>query len=143
MNMFLERYRKSKWCLLKKPVNLTDNPRVKFREVLRYNLKSARAYLYKEDFQRLWAYVSPVWAGKFLDQWRKDVMHPKIDPLKKFVAKLRNHRALLRNYFRVKVTRRKVYGYQTYEMLELSLYHVLGKLAAPELNHRFLDEPKM
>jgi len=32
---------------------------------------------------------------------------------------------------------RKAYGYRTYEMLELSLYHVLGKLPEPQLNHRF------
>jgi len=145
--------KKSRWCLLKKPGNLTDNQRVKLREVLRYNLKSVRAYLYKEDFQRFWEYDSPVWAGKFLDQWCKDVMRSKIDPLKKFVGTLRNHRELLLNYFRAKkafssgvveglnnkakVTMRKAYGYKTYEMLELSLYHVLGKLPEPELSHRF------
>lgn len=80
-------------------------------------------------------------------------MHSKIDPLKKFVGTLRNHRELLLNYFRAKkafsrgvveglnnkakVTMRKAYGYKTYEMLELSLYHVLGKLPEPQLNHRF------
>lgn len=145
--------KKSRWCLLKKPENLTDHQRVKLREVLRYNLKSVRAYLYKEDFQRFWEYESPVWAGKFLDQWCKDAMRSKIDPLKKFVGTLRNHRELLLNYFRAKkafssgvveglnnkakVTMRKAYGYKTYEMLELSLYHVLGKLPEPQLNHRF------
>lgn len=77
--------KKSRWCLLKKPENLTDHQRVKLRDVLRYNLKSVRAYLYKEDFQRFWEYESPVWAGKFLDQWCKDVMRSIIDPLKKFV----------------------------------------------------------
>jgi len=92
-------------------------------------------------------------AGKFLDQWCTDAMRSKIDPLKKFVGTLRNHRELLLNYFRAKkafssgvveglnnkakVTMRKAYGYKTYEMLELSLYHVLGKLPEPELNHGF------
>ena len=114
---------------------------------------NAIAYLYKEDFQRFWEYESPVWAGKFMDQWCKDVMRSKIDPLKKFVGTLRNHRELLLNYFRAKkafssgvveglnnkakVTMRKAYGYKTYEILELSLYHVLGKLPEPQLNHRF------
>ncbi len=35
--------KKSRWCLLKRPENLTDNQRVKLREVLRYNLASVRA----------------------------------------------------------------------------------------------------
>ena len=43
--------KKSRWCLLKRPENLTDTQRIKLREVLRYNLKSARPYLFKEYFQ--------------------------------------------------------------------------------------------
>ena len=144
---------KSKWCLLKKPENLTDKQRVKLKDVLRYNLKSARSYLYKEDFQRFWDYISPYWAGKFLDEWCGDVMRSKIEPLKKFVGTLRNHRELLLNYFKAKkefssgvveglnnkakVTMRKAYGFKTYEHLELSLYHVLGKLPEPVLTLSF------
>ena len=37
--------------------------------MLRYNLKTVRAYLLKEAFQQLWDYNSPDWAGKFLDEW--------------------------------------------------------------------------
>jgi hypothetical protein len=37
--------------------------------LLRYNLKTVRAYLLKEAFQQLWDYNSPAWAGKFLDDW--------------------------------------------------------------------------
>ena len=145
--------KKSRWCLLKKPENLTDHQRVKLRKVLRYNLKSVRAYLHKKDFQRFWKYESPVWAGKFLDQCCRDVMRSKIDPLKKFVGTLRNHRELLLNYSepkktfssgvveglnnKAKVTMRNTYGYKTYEMLKPSLYHALGKLLEPQLNHRF------
>ena len=32
------------------------------RDLLRYNLKSVRAYLLKEDFQQFWDYTSPTWA---------------------------------------------------------------------------------
>ena len=84
------------------PENLTDHQQAKLREVLRYNLKSVRACLTKEDFQQLWKYESPVWAGKFLGQWCMDFMHSKIDPLKKCIGTLRNHRELLLNYFRTK-----------------------------------------
>ena len=77
--------KKSRWCLLKRPENLTDHQRIKLKEVLRYNPKSVRAYLFKEYFQQLWNYESPAWAGKFPDQWCKEVMRSRIDPLKKFV----------------------------------------------------------
>lgn len=51
----------SRWCLLKRPENLTDRQTVKLSELLRYNLQSVRAYLHREDFQRFWEYRSPAW----------------------------------------------------------------------------------
>ena len=145
--------KKSRWCLLKRPQNLTDTQRIKLREVLRYNLKSVRAYLFKEYFQHFWDYESPTWAGKFLDQWCTEVMRSRIDPLKKFARTVRNHRELLLNYFRArkqfssgvieglnnkaKVTMRKAYGFRTFKATELALYHVLGKLPEPALAHSF------
>ena len=145
--------KKSRWCLLKRPANLTDNQRVKLRDVLRYNLTSVRAYLLKEAFQSFWEYDSPVWAGKFLDAWTQQVMRSRIEPMKKFARTIRAHRELLLNYFRArkayssgvieglnnkaKVTMRKAYGFRTFGMMEIALYHALGKLPEPELTHRF------
>jgi len=145
--------KKSRWCLLKRPQNLTDKQGIKLRELLRYNLKSVRAYLLKEQFQDFWNYDSPTWAGKFLDQWCAEVMRSRIEPMKKFARTLRAHRELLLNYFRArkafssgvieglnnkaKVTMRKAYGFRTFRMTELALYHVLGKLPEPKLAHTF------
>ena len=145
--------KKSRWCLLKRPENLTDNQRVKLRDVLRYNLTSVRAYLLKEAFQSFWEYDSPTWAGKFLDQWTAQVMRSRIEPMKKFARTIRSHRELLLNYFRArkafssgvieglnnkaKVTMRKAYGFRTFGMMEIALYHALGKLPEPEPTHRF------
>ena len=144
---------KSRWCLLKRAQNLSDTQRIKLREVLRYNLKSVRAYLFKEYFQHFWDYDSPTWAGKFLDQWCHEVMRSRIEPLKKFARTMRSHRELLLNYFRArkafssgvieglnnkaKVTMRKAYGFRTFKATELALYHVLGKLPEPQLAHTF------
>ena len=98
--------KKSRWCLLKRPANLTDNQRVKLRDVLRYNLASVRAYLLKEAFQSFWEYDSPVWAGKFLDEWTQQVMRSRIEPMKKFARTIRAHRELLLNYFRARKAKR-------------------------------------
>ena len=145
--------KKTRWCLLKRPENLTDTQRIRLRDILQYNLKSVRAYLLKEDFQQFWDYNSPTWAGKFLDEWCRQVMRSRIEPMKKFARTLRNHRELLLNYFRArkqfssgvieglnnkaKVTMRKSYGFRTFKILELALYHTLGKLPEPQLAHRF------
>jgi transposase len=143
----------SRWCLLKRPENMTDKQTVKLSELLKYNLRSVRAYLLKEDFQRFWEYVSPGWAGKFLDQWCTRTMRSKIEPMKKVARTLRNHRELILNWFRakgalssgiveglnnkVKLTTRKSYGFRTYEAIETALYHNLGTLPEPGFTHRF------
>lgn len=145
--------KKSRWCLLKRKANLTSNQRIRLRDLLRYNLKSVRAYLLKEDFQQFWDYVSPTWAGKFLDEWCNQVMRSQIEPMKKVANTLRAHRQLILNYFRAKkqfssgvveglnnkakVTMRKSYGFRTFRIAEIALYHALGKLPEPNLTHRF------
>jgi len=143
----------SRWCLLKRPENLTDRQTVKLDELLKYNLQSVRAYLHREDFQRFWEYQSPAWAGRFLDEWCSRVMRSRLPPLKKVARSLRSHRELLLNWFRAKgsvssgivegfnnkakLTMRKSYGFREYETIELALYHQLGNLPQPELAHRF------
>ncbi len=145
--------KKSRWCLLKRPENLTGKQRIRLRDLLRYNLQSVRAYLLKEEFQQFWDYASPTWAGKFIDQWCTKALRSRIDPVKKFARTVRTHRELLLNYFRArkqfssgvieglnnkaKVTMRKAYGYRTFRIAELSLFHVLGKLPEPKLAHDF------
>ena len=93
---------RSRWLLLKRPENLTENQETKLSELLQYNLKSIRSYLLKEEFQMFWEYVSPYWAGKFLDKWCTKTMRSKIEPMKKVAKMLRRHRPLLLNWFRAK-----------------------------------------
>ena len=145
--------KKTRWCVLKRKANLTDGQRFRLRDLLRYNLQTVRAYLLKEDFQQLWEYELPAWAGKFLDEWCRQVMRSRLDPMKKVARTLRRHRELILNYFRArkafssgiveglnnkaKVTMRKSYGFRTYRVLETALYHALGKLPEPNGPHRF------
>src|SRR5271155_5032781 len=145
--------KKSRWLLLKRQENLTNKQRFRLRDLLRYNLKTVRAYLLKEAFQQLWDYNSPAWAGKFLDQWCRQVMRSRIEPMKQIARSMRRHRELILNYFRAqklfssgvveglnnkaKVTMRRSYGFRTFRCLELALYHSLGKLPEPESTHDF------
>ena len=143
----------SRWCLLKRPENLTPKQEIKLSDLLRYNLKAVRSYLLKEDFQFFWDYVRPHYAGVFLDRWCKRTMLSKIEPMKKVARMLRSHRELLLNWFRakgtissgaieglnnkLKVTTRKSYGFRTFRATEVALYHTLGALPEPEWTHRF------
>lgn len=143
----------SRWCFLKRPENLTDRQTVKLSELVKYNLRSVRAYLLREEFQRFWEYSSPTWARKFLDEWTTRVMRSRLEPMKKVARTLRNHRELILNWFRakgelsagaveglnnkVKLVTRKSYGFRTTQVAKLALLHNLGRLPEPEFHHRF------
>jgi len=89
----------TRWLLLKRPENLTPKQEPKLAELLRYNLKTVRSYLLKEDFQLFWLYKSPFWAGQFLDRWCTKTMRSKIEPMRKMARQLRRHRPpLLKRY---------------------------------------------
>jgi len=92
--------RKSRWLLLRRSDNLGVEQHLRLRDLLRYKLKTIRAYLLKEAFQQLWDYNSPGWAGKFLDEWCRQTMRSRIEPFKKIARSLRQHRELILNYFR-------------------------------------------
>jgi transposase len=132
---------------------LTAKQVVKLTELLKYNLKSVRAYLLREDFQRFWTYRSPTWARKFLRQWCTRAMRSRLEPMKKVALSLRAHESLLMNWFRAKgtisagvveglnnkakVTMRKSYGFRSQDVLEVVLYHNLGDLPEPKFTHEF------
>ena len=81
------------------------------------------------------------------------VMRSRIEPMKKIAKTLRSHRQLILNYFRAKkqfssgvveglnnkakLTMRKAYGFRTFRITEIALYHALGNLPQPHAAHRF------
>src|SRR6202022_1362922 len=148
----------SRWCLLKRPTNLTHKQTVKLTELVKYNLRSVRAYLLKEDFQRFWGYVSAGWAVRFLDEWCGRTMRSRLEPMKRVARMLRAHRTLILNWFhargkisagivegfnnKAKLTTKKAYGFRTYAAIELALYHQLENLPEPTFAHSFWRQGK-
>jgi transposase len=73
--------------------------------------------------------------------------------MKKVARMLRKHQSLVLNWFKAdgavsggmvegfnlkaKLTMRKAYGFRNVETLQMALYHTLGKLPEPKINHRF------
>jgi transposase len=145
--------KKSRWCILKRPENLTEKQTVKLAALLKYNLRTVRAYLLREEFQRLWEYKSGWWAGKFLDEWTGRVLRSRLEPMKKIARSIRTHRPLILNWFqargqvsagaveglnnKVKLVTRKSYGFRTAKVAKLALLHNLGHLPEPKRTHRF------
>jgi transposase len=143
----------ARWCLLKRRENLTAKQTVKLAELVKYNLRSVKSYLLREDFQRFWTYQYPGWARRFLREWCTRTMRSKIDPMKKVGRMLRSHEELILNWFKargtisagvveglnnkLKLTTRKAYGFRTFDAVKTALYHNLGALPEPEFTHKF------
>ncbi len=145
----------SRWCLLRRPKNRTKKDKLKLRDLLQYNLRSVRCMLLRWQFDAFWKYRSATWAGRFLDDWCRTVNRSKIEPLKKVVRTLQSHRGYLLAWIRLKaaggiptgavegfnnkarVMTRRAYGFRSREIMEVALYHALGKLPEPFVTHRF------
>jgi transposase len=144
---------KNRWVLLKRPENLTEKQTVRLNDLLKVNLRSVKAYLLRQDFQQFWEYSDPPCAARFLDDWVTRTLKTNLDSMKSVAKMLRNHRALILNWFipekklssgiveglnlKAKLTIRKAYGFKNIDHLQLALYHTLGDLPTPILTHRF------
>ena len=145
--------KRTKYCFLKKEENLTDGQRTKLVDVLQYDLKSVRAYLLKESFQLFWDYTSPYWAEWYLKKWCARAMRSRLEPIKAFVRTLRKHQPLIMNWFKAKkayscgvvegmnrkinLVTRKSFGFRSFDVLTIALFHTMGDLPEPEFTHRF------
>jgi transposase len=143
----------SRWCLLKRRENLTDNQMIKLLQLLQCNLRTVRAWLLKEDLQLLWDQGTPARAAAFIKDWTSRAMRSRIEPVKKIARTLRNHHDLILNWFRasglissgaveglnnkLKLITRRAFGLRTFKATEIALYHTLGALPEPRGAHEF------
>ena len=143
----------TRWCLLKRPENLSNPQRARLGDLLRLNLRITRAYLLKEQFQLFWQYNTPFWAGRFLDTWCQRTMRSRLKPMKRIALMLRSHREIILNWFRLKkafsssiveasnnkfkLTIRKAFGFRSFDVLQVAVMHQLGKLPEPKFAHEF------
>jgi len=118
----------------------------------KYNLKTVKAYLMREDFNHFWTYQSATWAGKFLREWCVRARQSRIEPMQKMADTLSKHESLLLNWFesqglssglvegfnnKAKLAMRKAYGFKEFETIQIALFHQLGQLPEPKSTHRF------
>jgi transposase len=142
-----------KYVFLRRNETLTDSQAFKLNQVLSKRLATARAYQWKQRFDVFWQLETAAAARTFLRRWCKGAVRSRLKPMKKFAKTMQAHEDLLMNWFeakkqfssgavegmnrKVNLITRKSYGYRSYEVLEIALFHTLGDLPEPERTHRF------
>lgn len=98
-----ELVRGKRWLLLKRFSHLKRKEKSDLRQLLELNRKLAKAYILKENFERLWNYEREGNARRFLMGWVKSLRWSRLEPLKKFARMILDHIQGILNYCRVKV----------------------------------------
>jgi transposase len=76
-----------------------DAQQAKFSELLEINLKTAKAWMYKEMFTEFWAEADVLGATSFFKRWYRSVIHTKLDKVKKVARTIKGHLSNLLTYF--------------------------------------------
>jgi len=142
-----------RFLLLRRGTRVRGRAREKLRAVLRSLRATSRAWELKESFRKFWRYRSETWAAAYMKAWTTRAMRSRLEPMKKVARMLRRHEELLLNYFRAKrqytnavveglnhkarVSLARSFGHRSFEVLQLALYHNLGKLPEPPSQHKF------
>ena len=148
-----QRLKKTRWLLLKPRARVRGKARARLDALVHSKLQTARAWCLKETFSHFWTFNHPRWAQSFLDVWIKRALRSRLAPMCKVARTLRAHEPLILNWFALKkefssaavegmnnkarVVTRRSYGFRSFPVMKVALYHTLGKLPEPELPHRF------
>ena len=136
----------SKYVWLKRPGNLTEAQKETLAWLTRPSarLATARAYRWRWDFEEFYK-QPPELAEAYLTRWCRGAMRSRLEPLKDFVATVRNHwdgilawhdsRAsngiLEGTNSLVQAAKRKARGYRTKDNLITMIYLIAGRLPLP------------
>jgi transposase len=144
---------KTRWLLLSRWKRVRGKRRETLQQLLRRNLATVRAYILKENFAQFWHYRRPSCVMSFFDDWIRAALRSRIKPMQKIARTLREYEPFLFNWFKAKgeisnavveglnnkcrVITRRSYGFRSFRVLELALFHTIGALPEPPITHRF------
>jgi transposase len=94
----------SKYQWLRTHADKRSSEAVSFRKLHELDLKTSRAWHYKEDFRHFWNYLYAGAAERFYKGWRKAVMSSRLEPMKKVARLIDAHRQEILNYIKHRIT---------------------------------------
>lgn len=128
----------TRWLLLYNTNNLTDKGKSRLQEALELNKPLAEAYYLKEELNLLWNQLNAQEALDFLNLWCEQAYETKLTPLIKFANTLKVHRTGIVNWYKhlistgplegmnnkIKLLKRKAYGYRDMEFFNLKILDI-------------------
>lgn len=84
-----------------------------FAHLFQVNLKTARAWTLKENFEKFWEYRYTGAAERYFDLWSTRAMRSQLEPVKKVVRMLRRHKTGLLNYITHRITNATAEGFNS------------------------------
>jgi len=126
----------TRWLLLMNQDNLSEKAKTRLEEALAVNKPLSIAYYLKEEIKLLWSQNNLTQALNFLQQWVKKAHVSGIKKLIEFANTLMAHRTGIINWYKhristgplegfnnkIKVLKRKAYGYRDFEFFILKIY---------------------
>jgi transposase len=94
----------TKYLWLMRPQAMTDAQRATFRNLLRCDLKVARAWALKERFRHFWAYTYRGAAQRFFARWFWRATHSRLKPMAKVAKLIQRHLPNVLTYLRHRLT---------------------------------------
>ena len=83
---------------------LPEEKQASFAELLEINLKTARAWAYKEQFVEFWGQADAAHGMDFFTQWKRSVMRSRLTKVKAVAKTLHQHLTNLLTYFMHPIT---------------------------------------
>lgn len=99
-----ERLTGTRQLWLYNPANLSDQRLEDFQQLLQENLKTARAWLHKENFGGFWQQESAWAAEGYFRRWYAGAIRSRLGPIKKVARSLKARVRELLNYFTYPIT---------------------------------------
>jgi len=91
------------WLLLTGWVHLNTNKKQQLNQLFALNRRVMKAYLLKENLDRLWAYTYEGAMLRYLQSWIDQLRWQRLKPMEKLARMLLNHVDGILNYCRTKV----------------------------------------
>jgi transposase len=92
-----------RWLLLSRWHNLTEAKQGELNQLLRLNRRLMKAYLMKENLEKLWTQPNAMAAATFLADWIRQLRWQRLPAMEKLAHLLVDHREGILNSYKVKV----------------------------------------